>query len=270
VSNDRPATVGRVLRGVLEDGDARPVGGARIRVEADGPDGRPGDEAISGADGRFSVHVPGGADAAVLLVAERGHELRLLVAADATDPVRVVATPPDAVPVRALTPGTAPVPTRFGWQALRRSPGGLVAGATGDATAPRFSVRGLAPGSYALVVWAGPFLPTVHEPVTLDGVTSHPLVTVELTRRGASVAGRVLTPTHAPRPGVIVTLRPEDRRLALPASRTTSVADAGGRWRVEGLPAGRYAILSDAGSGTLSESVVNLVEREERSMDLVF
>ncbi len=45
---------------------------------------------------------------------------------------------------------------------------GLAAGATGDATAPRFSIRGVAPGSYARVVWAGPFLPTVHEPATLD------------------------------------------------------------------------------------------------------
>jgi hypothetical protein len=259
-----------VLRGVLEDGDARPVGGARIRVEADVREGRRGDEAISGADGRFGVRVPDGADALVLLVLDRGHELRLRVSSDAVDPVRVVATPPDAVPVRVLTPGTAPVPTRFGWQSLHRTPEGLVVGATGEATAPRFSVRGLAPGAHALVVWAGPFLPTVHEPATLDGVTSHPLVTVELTRRGASVAGRVLSPTHAPRPGVVVTLRPEDARLALPASRTTSVADAGGRWRAEGLPAGRYAILADAGSGLTSESVVNLLEREERAMDLVF
>jgi hypothetical protein len=253
----------RTLRGVLEDGDGRPVAGARVRCDG------AADEAASGPDGSFGLRVPPGRAAYVLRVVDRGREARVLVAADAPEGVRVVAVPPDAIPLRVLTPANAPVPTRFGWQALRRTAAGLVPGPVGDATAPRFAVRGLEPGTWALVVWAGPFLPTVVEPLTLDGVASHPLWTVELMRRGASVAGRVQSPTKVARAGVRIALTPEDATLALPPSRTTSVADAGGRWRVEGLPAGRYTIRIDLGVGAPVETFVNLLEREERSMDLV-
>jgi hypothetical protein len=171
------------------------------------------------------------------------------------------------VPFRVLTPANAPVPTRFGWQALRHVAGGLEAGALGDGPAPRFAARGLAPGTYALVVWAGPFLPTVVDPITLDGATSPGLVTVELMRRGASVAGGCSRPR-----------RPADGRGCRPScgpdahvadARTQAVADAGGRWRIEGLPAGRYAVLVDVGQGPPSEHALNLLEREERSLDLV-
>lgn len=257
------AATDRVLRGMLEDGDARPLAGARVRVEGGG------DEAIAGPDGGFGVRVVPGRAAQVLRVTDRGREVRLVVSSDAPEGVRIVVVPPDAVPFRVLTPANAPVPTRFGWQALRHVGDGLEAGSLGDAPAPRFAARGLAPGSYALVVWAGPFLPTVVDPVVLDGATSSGLVTVELMRRGASVAGRVLTPTGAPRPGTRLSLRPADTTLTLPAARTQTVSDAGGRWRIEGLPAGRYAVLVDVGQGPPSEHALNLLEREERSLDLV-
>lgn len=257
------AATDRVLRGMLEDGDARPLPGARVRVEGGA------DEAISGPDGGFGVRVVPGRAAQVLRVVDRGREARIVVSSDAPEGVRVVVVPPDAVPLRVLTPANAPVPTRFGWQALRHGPGGLEAGAVGDAPAPRFAARGLAPGTWALVVWAGPFLPTVVDPVVLDGATSSGLVTVELMRRGASVAGRVLTPTGAPRAGTRLTLRPADATLTLPAARTGAVADAGGRWRIEGLPAGRYAVLVDVGQGPPSEHTLNLLDREERAFDVV-
>ncbi|MFO0933542.1 MAG: carboxypeptidase-like regulatory domain-containing protein [Planctomycetota bacterium] len=257
------AATDRVLRGTLEDGDARPLAGARVRVEGGG------DEAISGPDGGFGVRVVPGRAAQVLRVTDRGREARLVVSTEAPEGVRVVVVAPDAVPFRVLTPANAPVPTRFGWQALRHVAGGLEAGALGDGPAPRFAARGLAPGTYALVLWAGPFLPTVVDPVTLDGTTSPGLVTVELMRRGASVAGRVLTPTGVARPGTRLSLRPEDPTLTLPAARTQAVADAGGRWRIEGLPAGRYTVLVDVGQGPPSEHALNLLEREERALDLV-
>ena len=177
---------------------------------------------------------------ATLRVVDRGRESRIPVSTDALDRVRVVVTPPDGVPLRVLTPASAPVPTRFGWQALRHGPQGLEEGPSGDATGPRFAVRGLPAGTYALVVWAGPFLPTVIDPVVLDGALSHPLLTLEVSRRGASVAGRVVTSTRAPRSGVRVEAVPEDGSLRLPSQRTVSVSDAGGRYRIEGLPPGRY------------------------------
>lgn len=262
-----PTTPGRVLRGVLEDGDARPLAGARVRLDAGG------DEALAATDGAFGLRLPDGAagDDGRLLglrVAVAGRETRVLVASDARDGVRVVVVPTDAVPVRVLTPGAAPVPARFGWDALRRTDAGLVPGPSGVATAPRFSARGLAPGSWALVVWGGPFLPAVVEPLVLDGRVSPTLVTVELARRGASVAGRVLSSANAPRPGARVTLRPEDPLLVLPAARASTLSDAGGRWRVEGVPPGRYVVVVDA-AGPAAEQPLHLLEREERSMDLV-
>jgi hypothetical protein len=163
------------------------------------------------------------------------------------------------------------VPRHYGWQALRRTERGLEAGPVGDATAPRFAVRGLTPGRYALVVWAGPFLPVVIEGVEVDGVVSRPLLTIEVSRRGSSVAGRVVTPRGEPRAGVLVTVRAEGSGFAFPDSRATYRTDAGGRWRLEGLPAGRYSVRADAGPGAPpTEAALTLLEREERVMDLVY
>lgn len=265
-----------VLRGILEDGDGRAVPGARVACE--GGD----DETRAAADGTFALRLPAGRPLVVLAVTDRGRAHRVLVATDAPDGVRVVVVPADAVPLRVLTPATSPVPTRFGWFALRADEpraeafgdapeiaASLVPGPSGEATSPRFAAQGLAPGRYALVVWGGPFLPTVVEGVVLDGATSAPLTTVELMRRGASVAGRVLTPTHLPRPGVALSVRPADPSAPAPRTATRAVSDAGGRWRIEGLPAGRYTLVVDVGMGGVSEHALHLLEREERAMDLV-
>lgn len=252
------------FRGLLEDGDARPVVGARLTFEG-------GDEhATSGPDGGFGLPTPAVTGVAVLRVLDRGREYRVAVARDGAERVRVVLVPPDGVPVRVLTPGSAPVPRHFGWQALVRTPAGLVPGPSGEATAPRFAVRGLAPGRHVLVVWAGPFLPIVHEGVEVDGSTSLPLVTLELSRRGASVAGRVLNALGQPRPGARVEARPAGGGIALRERRTTCDCDAGGRWRIEGLPPGRYTLVVSVEDGAApSETTTSLLEREERAMDLV-
>lgn len=253
-----------LFRGVLEDGDGRPVAGARLHLE--GSD----DHATSGADGTFGLSVPAGTKTGLLRVSDRGRDYRIEAGLDVVDRARIVLVPPDGVPLRVFTPGSSPVPRHFGWQALRRTERGLEAGPVGDATAPRFAVRGLAPGRHALVVWAGPFLPVVVEGVELDGVVSRPLLTIEVSRRGSSVAGRVLTPRGEPRAGVVVTARPEGSGFAFPSSRTTYRTDAGGRWRLEGLPAGRYTVVANPGAdGSPIETTLTLLEREERVMDLV-
>ena len=262
-----PQSLGPVLRGILEDGDGRPVPGARVLFEGGA------DEAVSGADGAFGLRLPVEPSAgalAALRVTDRGREASVPVATDVLDRVRVVVTPPDAVPLRVLTPASAPVPTRFGWQALvRGADGQLVAGPSGDATAPRFAVRGLPAGTYALVVWAGPFLPAVLDPVVLDGRVSHALLTLEVSRRGASVAGRVRAQGGAPRAGVRVQAIPEDASMRLPAERTVARSDAGGRYRIEGLPPGRYLLKTDAELGAPTETSLNLLDREERALDLL-
>jgi len=254
-----------LLRGVLEDGDGRPVAGARLHLE--GSD----DHATSGPDGGFGLSVPTGSKAGLLRVFDRGRDYRIEAGLDAAERTRIVLVPPDGVPMRVFTPGSSPVPRHYGWQALRRTARGLEAGPIGDATSPRFAVRGLEPGRYALVVWAGPFLPVVLEGVEVDGVVSRPLLTIEVSRRGSSVAGRALTPRGEPRTGVLVTVRPEGSGFSFPSSRATYRTDAGGRWRLEGLPAGRYTVLTDAGAAAAAtEATLTLLEREERVMDLVF
>lgn len=253
-----------LFRGLLEDGDGRPVAGARLYLE--GSD----DHATSGPDGSFGLSVPAGTRTGLLRVSDRGRDYRIEAGLDTVDRARIVLVPPDGVPLRVFTPGSSPVPRHYGWQALRRTERGLEAGPVGDATSPRFAVRGLAPGRYALVVWAGPFLPVVLEGVEVDGVVSRPLLTIEVSRRGASVAGRVLTPRGEPRAGVLVTARPDGSGFSFPPSRTSYRTDAGGRWRLEGLPAGRYTVLTEGGTDAPStEAVLTLLEREERVMDLV-
>jgi hypothetical protein len=260
---DASRTLG-LFRGVLEDGDARPVSGARISF--DGGE----EQATSGPDGTFGLHIPAGSGTAFLRVSDRTREYRLATSRDETDRARIVLVPPDGVPLRVLTPGSSPVPRHFGWQALRRTAHALEAGPVGEATAPRFAVRGLVPGRYALVVWAGPFLPIVVEGIEIDGALSLSLVTLELSRRGASVAGRVLSPQGEPRAGVLVTARGDGTGITLPPGRTTSRTDAGGRWRVEGLPAGRYTLTAEVGGGIpVAEMATTLLDREERSVDLV-
>jgi hypothetical protein len=78
------AATDRVLRGKLADGAARPLAGARVRVEGGG------DEAISGPDGGFGVRIVAGRAAQVLRVTDRGREARLVVSSDAPEGVRVV------------------------------------------------------------------------------------------------------------------------------------------------------------------------------------
>lgn len=262
-------TAERTVVGLLEDGDGRPVVGATVCLESGAPD-RGEEEARTGADGSFRLRpAPGTGPTGMLAAVDRGRRYRLPIAVDGTERVRAVIVPPDGIPLRVLTPGSAPVPRRFGWQALRRTPDGLVEGPSGDASSPRFSVRGLTPGTYALVVWAGPFLPMVVEPVTLDGTLSLPLLTVEVTRRGASMSGRVLDLRGAVRANASVHVKPEDASLRLPDRRVSCRADAGGRWRLEGLPPGRYVLVAETGQDAPTETTVRLLEREERAVDLV-
>ena len=263
-----PVTIPRVpedvpspeIAGVVEDGEGRPLAGAWVALG-----GSPEGLAVS-ADGSFTLPAPApGDDLAVRVL---GRQIRVALVGTAGRRLRVVFAPPDSVPMRVLTPGSAAVPTHFGWTAFRRVPGGaagLLETGSGEASAPRFLVRGLSPGTYGFVVWAGAFLPAVVEDVTLDGTRSHPLVTIELTRRGAAVAGRVLSADGAARVGVQVVAKREDERLRVPARRLSSRSDAGGRYRIEGLPAGRYALSVE---GSPSETAVTLVEREERALDL--
>jgi hypothetical protein len=262
VTEPDPSPTDAELRGVLEDADGRPIAGARLHLEGGA------DEVRTGPDGGFRLRETAAGSGRSLLVEVRGGEVRVAVPAEPVERLRVVGVPADAIPVRVLTPATAPVPTRYGWQALRRTDEGLESGPFGTATVPRFAVRGLAPGTWALVVWGGPFLPAVAEPIVLDGRTTPPLVTVEVSRRGASVAGRVLSPAGQPRSGARVEARPRDASLGLQSLRTVCTSDAGGRWRLEGLPPGRYDLIADAG-GTTTETALSLLDREERAADLV-
>ncbi len=250
------------LDGILEDGDGRPVQSASVSVSGTA------EPAVTAADGSFRLRGAARDPTATIQVQDRGRSWRLALPGDGGSRVRVVITPPDAVPLRVLTPGTAPVPARFGWTALRRGPEGLRESASGDASAPRFLARGFEPGSYAVLVWGGPFLPAVVEPVVVDGALGPALVTVELTRRGAAVAGRAPAPAGAPRVGAAVVASPVDGSLPVPARRALCRSDAGGRYRIEGLPWGTYLLVVDVGLGTPSETRIALLEREERALDL--
>lgn len=258
----------RALFGVVEDGDGRPLSGVRVSFEGDEARGH-AREAQTGPDGAFSIPLPAGFPATTAVVVDRLRVWRVPVAPAEGERLRIVLAPPDCVPVRVLTPGAAPVPTRYGWTALRRDLGGsLVEGPSGVAAGPRFAAAGLSPGDWAIVVWAGPFLPAVHEPVRLDGKSCHPLVTVEVFRRGAAVAGRVLARSGAPRADCTVAVRADASTIRLPESRTTARTDSGGRYRIEGLPSGRYAIVVGTEGGAPAEVLVDLVEREERALDV--
>ena len=252
----------RTLGGYVEDAEGRPVAGAEVAIEGSRESTR------TDSDGGFLLRSTSGDGPAVLVVRDGTRTVRLPVEASFGDRVRVAAVPADAVSLRVLTPGSAPVPTRFGWLALTRGETGLSAGPSGEAPAPRFAVRGLSAGEHSVVVWAGPFLPAVVDGIVLDGSTSHPLVTVELTRRGASVAGRVVDPAGGPRSGAVVSVRPEDAVVRLPPRRASSTSDAGGRYRIEGLPPGRYLVTVESGVSPTTESTVNLLPREERALDV--
>ena len=237
----------RTVSGRVEDADGRPLVGAEVQVE-----GRP-EAARTGAGGQFSLRTVPAAGPTVLVVQDGRRTARVPVDPREGGSLRVVAAPPDVVPVCVLTPGSAPVPARFGWMALTSRGAGLVAGPAGEAPSPRFAAGSLAAGTHALVFWAGPFLPTVADGIVLDGRTSHALLTVELTRRGSSVAGRVLYPAGEPRANASVAVRPEDSSVRLLPGRATCLSDAGGRYRIEGLPPGRYTLVVQAGAGPATE-----------------
>jgi hypothetical protein len=250
---------GASIEGVVEDADGRPLSGAWVGI------GAAGAGVVVGADATFRLEPGGTSDDLVVRV--HGREIRVAAGAEPGDRIRVAFAPPDAVPLRVLTPGSAGVPRRYAWTAFRRPPdgGALAEVAAGDADRPRFLARGLAPGTYGFVVWAGPFLPAVVEPVVLDGVRTHPVVGVELTRRGAAIAGRVLSADGTAQGGVSVVAIRDDGPLRLPARRLAARADAGGRYRIEGLPEGLYGLAVE---GVPVAHSVALADREERALDL--
>lgn len=83
------------------------------------------------------------------------------------------------------------------------------------------------------------------------------------------MAGRVVDLRGEVRANASVRVKAEDASLRLPERRVTCVADAGGRWRLEGLPPGRYVLVAQTAEDVPSETTVNLLEREERAVDLV-
>ena len=250
------------LSGRVEDAEGRPLVGVEIAYETARESSR------TGPDGKFVLRGSAGSDPAIVVVRDGSRMFRVPVEGGSGERVRIVAAPPDVLPLGVLTPGSAPVPTRFGWLALTRGEGGYAAGPSGEAHTPRFFARGLAAGTHAVIVWAGPFLPTVVDGIVLDGITSHELVTVELTRRGASIGGRVVDPAGAPRPSATVTAIAEDAATRVPPGRATSTSDAGGRYRIEGLPPGRYVLTVETADRAKTETTVHLLAREERALDL--
>ena len=203
---DSARTLG-LFRGVLEDGDARPVVGARIAFE--GAD----EQATSGPDGGFGLALAAGAGTAFLRVSDRGREYRVAAARDETDRVRVVLVPPDGVPLRVLTPGSSPVPRRFGWQALRRTETGLEPGPVGIRVRP--ALRRPRVGSGALRAGGvGGAVPADRPRGRRDRRGDLPAAPDArgLAPRLLGRRPRAVTPVGEPRAGALVTARSEGAR----------------------------------------------------------
>lgn len=119
----------------------------------------------------------------------------------------------------------------------------------------RFEIRGVFPGRYRLAVLglksgcflneirtAGPGVAMEGGALVVAGAAA-PQVTLVLTARGATVDGRVISPEGKPVAGAMV-LVVRHGSFAEAAESRAAVADAEGRYKLEGIPPGRYRVLA--------------------------
>jgi protocatechuate 3,4-dioxygenase beta subunit len=259
IPQEGPLTVELRVAGVIEgfvvDARGRLAADAEVRV-----DGSPDLAVTTGAEGSFSIEVEPGAHT---LSARRGEE------AGALDRPLVL-TPGSTVRDVRIPLGAGAV---LEGRVLERSSGGPVAGGRvevslseegGDAgqaltdAEGRFTVRGLAPGSYDARVRAQGYSPTVRRGLTVAPGERFP-VEFLLTRTG-TVEGQVRDGAGQPVVDARVTgERWNDGAEAAPIQART---DATGHYRLEGLATGRlYLIARREGSTVGVRQTVDVEER---------
>jgi hypothetical protein len=237
-----------VIEGFVVDAQGNPAAGAEVQVS-----GRVPEVTTSGSGGGFSVEVEAGT---YTVSARRGGE------AGSLDKSLIVSAGKTVRDVRIqLGQGSA-----LEGRVVARSTGAPVAGASVDVSpyghngdsgravtdgSGNFSVGGLAPGSYDLVVSAPGFSTNTRRALTVSAGERFP-IEIQLTGTGA-VEGQVRDSAGQPVAGaqVVGGDRWAGSLSSMPAESRT---DAEGRYRLEGLSVGSQSITARREGATLGAS----------------
>lgn len=253
---------GALVEGVVVDGDDRPVAGAIVLVHPPSAAGARGDaavrlaargegsrQAVSGSDGRFLVTglTPGAT--ADVTVRREGYAAQTLARIDVPpwEPLRIVLEPSARVSGRVVDERGDAVPGAV--VTVRAADAVLPVGMDGrlvDADASgAFELHDLAAGRLALAAMARGYLTS--EAVLLDLAARSSIDDVQLTvRRGASIEGRVVTPSGQPAMAARVSLRGPLRPDQMLEREVAGFAqtDGEGRYRLEGVSPGPQTIAA--------------------------
>ncbi|NMO20572.1 hypothetical protein HPC49_38080 [Pyxidicoccus fallax] len=227
---------------VLDARERRPVEGARVDVE-----GHEDLTTVTGADGKALLQG---------LAAGR-HVVRASAEGHAPERATVFHSPQggSATRVTLLLHAGAPVAGRVVDEAGQPVSGASVRALRADSALPEseglleqvltgadgtWSLKALPAGTFRFTATHAAFAPSLSEPVTLDGVRSPPSVHIVM-RPGAVLSGQVVERSGAPAPFARVHARPEGPGGLL-GTRHSALADANGRFELNGLPRARFKV----------------------------
>ncbi|HEX8819427.1 MAG TPA: carboxypeptidase regulatory-like domain-containing protein [Archangium sp.] len=240
--------VAAVIEGFVVDAEGRPASGAEVQVS-----GRTPQVVTTGEGGGFSLEVEAGTHT---VSARRGDE------AGALDRPLTVASGKTVRDVRVRLGQGSVLEGRV----VARATGAPVEGASVDISprgssgdsgravtdgAGRFSVKGLAPGSYDAVVGAPGFSTTSRHGLTVTSGERFPL-DIQLVGTG-TVEGQVRDGAGQPLAGVRV-VGGSRWGGGLGSTPAESRTDAEGRYRLEGLATGRLSLSAHREGSTLGVS----------------
>jgi hypothetical protein len=265
---DRPPPVeGGAIEGRVTDFDGVPLVGVRVEAAVTGGGDLDLLPTLTDGEGRFRLE--GLAEGAYDLRFALGKvAARTLAVPPGTRDLAVKLARPQGVLLLIKTERAALPPVVVHVLLERRRAGGRVREYVGRHLQTRLLLWSIRPGTYRITVWGGPYLP-----VTVDGVDVHdgrpaPEVQVLLGAPGGAIRGQVRGEVGADASRIRVAWRRLDGEEPWPRTATCTLCDAEGRFRIQGLPGGRYRVSAGTPDGPLGESEVEVREDAEQDLSL--
>lgn len=232
---------GGVIAGSVTDFDGVPLVGVRVEAAASGGADLDQLPVLSDGDGRFQL--AGLAEGRYDLRFSLGQvKARTLAVPTGTDQLRVSLARPQGILLRVKTLPDGPAPALIHVVLDRQTAVRSVREHVGRTLKTRLLLWSIRPGTYAVTVWGGPYLPVVVRHVEVREGQPAPEVEVVLAALGAAVEGQVVAGTPVTGVEALLGWRRLDAPGHWPRHEAAMTTDASGRFALRGLPTGRYLL----------------------------
>lgn len=261
MSTQPPEVEGGTIEGRVADFDGYPL--VAVRVEAAETGGGDLDRLPTLTDGEGRFCLEGLADGAYDLRFEIGKvAARTLAVPTGTRDLTVrLARPQGMLLLVKVHPGEAP-PAATHVVLDRRRAGGTVREYVGRHLETRLLLWSIRPGTYRVTVWGGGYEPVVVEGVEVEDGAPAPEVQVLLAARGGTIEGEAVVGAGTAPEDVRVVWRRLEGENPWPRTWTSTRCDEAGRFRIGGLPAGRYRVGAGTPTGKIADAEVHVPEGE--------